>query len=50
MSKTRELGVPEIVVTMYDVTVCGVVVLRPDSISATQWLRFWEHVKEVEMR
>jgi hypothetical protein len=38
---TNTLGVPEIVVTPNDVTVCGVRVERPSSIAPSQWLAFW---------
>lgn len=42
MSKTSQLGIPEIVVYKDYVTVCGVRVDRPESISVNQWTTYWE--------
>jgi hypothetical protein len=33
---------PEIIIDRDQVTIEGVVVRRPDSISPSQWLEFWE--------
>lgn len=37
---------PAIIIDRDQVMVEGVVVRRPDSISPSQWLEFWEHAVE----
>lgn len=42
--QTSRLGKPEIVVSHNNVMICGQYITRPQSISVSQWLGYWEKV------
>lgn len=48
MANMGELGVPEISVTIHDVTVCGTVIRRPPCIAPSQWLWFWNDANKFD--